>query len=390
MALRFLTAGESHGPSLTVILEGFPAGLRLSRDDLNSVLRARQAGYGRGGRMKIEQDEVEVTAGLRFGVTLGSPLCLRIANRDFANWQEVMSPWGTPTESRVVTAPRPGHADLPGSLKYGHLDLRNVLERASARETAARTAAGAVALQFLREFGIRSSSYTRSIGPVAIRRSPTNSEEIARAISRSMIRCPDSSVEGRMLAWIRSAQRKGESVGGVATAVFEDVPVGLGSHVHWDRRLDARLAAATMSIPSVKGVEIGDAFASTKQYGSTVHDVIVRRTTPGPAGRFRRRSDRAGGIEGGMSNGEPIVVHAALKPLATLARALPTIDVRGRRVVPAARERTDTCVVPAGSVVLQSVLALVLADAVLEKFGGDQMSETLANYRAYFRSLARR
>ena len=373
--LRYLTAGESHGPALIGILEGLPAGLELDRGKIDHELRRRQHGYGRGGRMAIEQDRVEVLSGVRFGRTTGGPLALLIENRDWANWQEAMDPSARPEGYRPVTVPRPGHADLAGALKYGHRDLRDVIERASARETAIRVALGAIAKQFLGAFGIAIASHVVQIHDV---RSRVNAlelglplEELNARADRSPLRCLDPEAEREMIARIDRAKERGDTVGGVFEVVAVGVPVGLGSYVHWDRRLDGRIAQALMSIPGMKGVEIGLGFAAAGRFGSEVQDEITYEYEGG----FRRRSNNAGGLEGGVSNGEPIVARVAMKPLSTLGRPLRSIDLLTKEERGAHRERSDICAVPAAAVVGEAVLALVLADALLEKFGGDSMAE---------------
>jgi chorismate synthase len=386
---RFLTAGESHGPTLGVTIEGVPAGLALSADDLAVDLARRQRGYGRGARQQIEQDRAEIVAGVRHGRTLGSPILLLVRNRDWENWTRVMQ-IEPPSEeeaaelaakaeagdkrSTPVTRVRPGHADLAGALKYGFSDVRNVLERASARETAARVAAGGVARAFLRELGIDVWSFTAEVGGVAIDPSlATRSREDSDA---SPLRCPDPEAEERMIARIDEARSAGDTVGGVFEVVAHGVPVGLGSYVHWDRRLDAALAAAVMSINIVKGVEIGLGFEQTRRFGSGVHDVIERRDG---AGHWIHRTNNAGGLTGGVSNGEPIVVRGAVKPISTLARPLPSADlITGEPVEKAHYERSDISVVPAAGVIGEAMVMLTLARFALDKLGGDSMVEIRA------------
>jgi len=387
--IRLLTAGESHGPGLTVILDGLPAGLEVSLDAVNDDLRRRQGGYGRGGRMAIEKDEARVTGGLRFGRTMGGPLCLLLENRDWPSWAEAMrvaaGPEPDEAARRRVRAPRPGHADLAGALKHDTYDARDVLERASARETAARVAAGGVLRQFLKHFGIEVASHTLAVGDVAM---PGGTELPWEAIVSippdSPMRCADASVEPRMIAAVDRARAAQDSVGGAFQVVARGVPPGLGSCRQWDTRLEARLGQALLSIQGVKGVEIGEAVAGAALPGSKVHDEIDYDAV---TRRFRRATNRAGGIEGGMSNGEEVRATAWLKPLSTLPRPLRTVDLETKRPALAAVERTDTCVVPAAGVIGEAMTSLVLAEAFLEKFGGDAMEETARNHRAYLARL---
>ncbi len=376
--LRFLTAGESHGKALNAIIEGLPAGLCLSEADMNRDLERRQCGYGRGGRMKIEQDTVEVLSGIRHGRTLGSPVSLIIRNKDWVNWQQSMSV--APVESGVepVTRPRPGHADLAGVVKYGFADIRNVLERASARESATRVAAGAAARRLIAEFGVEVHSRTVAIG--GCQAGEAGNPDWAR-VEASPVRCADPEAEKEIMALIDEAGSAGDTLGGVTEIVASGVPVGLGSHVHWDRRLDGRLAQAVMSINSVKGVEIGAGLESAGTRGSLVQDAI--RLHEGLPRGWRRTGNSAGGIEGGISNGEAIVVRAAIKPVPTLRSPLPSIDLHTRQEVEAHHERSDICVVPAVGVIGEAMVTLVLADAFLEKFGGDSIEEMQRNYTGY-------
>ena len=378
---RFLTAGESHGRALTAIVEGVPAGLALDEDYIARDLKRRQGGYGRGGRMKIEQDRAEVLSGVRYGFTVGSPISLLIWNRDWENWQEVMAISPVEKEIEPVTRLRPGHADLAGTIKYGQNDVRPILERASARETAARVAVGAVARRLLEEFGIEIHSHTIAIGGAW-----TKGEEIDwDKVERSPVRCANANAEKAMMAAIDGAKEAGDSVGGIFQVVAKGVPIGLGSHIQWDRRLDGRLAQAMMSINAVKGVEIGAGFSLADIKGSKAHDIIqfdnVKR-------RWHHASNRAGGIEGGMTNGELLVVNAVVKPIPTLGKPLPSVDLKTGETVQAHVERADACVVPAAGVIGEAMLAIVLADAVLEKFGGDHMKETLRNYHSYLEGIA--
>lgn len=383
---RFLTSGESHGPGLTAILEGIPAGLKLSAEDIDIHLKRRQGGYGRGGRMKIEQDRVIFRSGVRHGLTLGSPITLEIENRDWQNWQVKMSVTPVDEPVEAVTLVRPGHADFAGVIKYGHQDIRNVIERSSARETAARVAVGAVCQALLKEFGIEIHSHVLSIGPVGSRdahRSAIGNTFTAaywEQVEQSPVRCGSHELEVEMINYIQHCKSQGETCGGVFEVVATGVPVGLGSYSQWDRRLNARLALALMSIPSVKGVEMGAGFDASALQGSQVHDVVQWSD----AGGWQHLTNNAGGVEGGISNGAPVVARVAVKPISTLAHPLPTVDVRTRENVGQGRyERSDVCVVPAAGVVGEAMLAIVLAEACLEKFGGDSMAETLANFRAY-------
>jgi len=398
-SFRFLTAGESHGRMLGVTLEGVPAGLALSADRIAVDLARRQRGYGRGARQAIEQDRAEIVSGVRHGKTLGSPILLLIANRDWENWTRVMQvePLDDDAAAELaaladdgnkraapVTRVRPGHADLAGALKYGFNDVRNVLERASARETAARVAAGAVARAFLGELGIDAWSFTAEVGGVAVDpEACTRSRDEADA---SPLRCPDPAAEERMIARIDEARSNGDTVGGVFEVVAHGLPIGIGSYVHWDRRLDGALAAAVMSINIVKGVEFGLGFEQTRRFGSAVHDVIEGRAE---AGRWVHRSNNAGGLTGGMSNGEPLVVRGAVKPISTLARPLPSADlITGEAVEKAHYERSDISVVPAAGVVGEAMVLVTLLDALLVKFGGDSLDETRDNLERYRARIA--
>ncbi|WDT94648.1 chorismate synthase [Thermoleophilum album] len=372
--MRFVTAGESHGPGLTAILEGIPAGLALPREEIDRDLARRQLGHGRGGRMKIERDRVRVSAGLRHGRTLGSPLALHVDNLDYRNWEERMNPWPVEAEIEEVHLPRPGHADLPGLLKYGHSDVRNVLERASARETTARVAVGAVCKVLLRELGVEIRSHVVQIGTV---RAPERDDLAVAdfdAVDESPVRCLDADASAAMVAEIDRARKANESLGGVfEVRAFGLVP-GLGSHVSWDRRLDGRIAQAIMSIQAMKGVAIGDAFDVAGRVGSQAHDEIFWSEERG----YWRPTNRAGGLEGGMTNGEPLVVRGAMKPLPTLTKPLRSVDVATKEPAQALRERTDSCTVPAAAVVAEAMLAIVLAGAYLEKFGGDHVDDVKA------------
>ncbi len=377
--LRFLTAGESHGKGLVQVIEGIPAGLELSEDYIVVDLRRRQGGYGRGRRQKIEQDRAEIISGVRHGKTLGSPISLLIRNRDWENWTEQMSiePIEAPVEK--ITRLRPGHADLAGTVKYDFDDARNVLERSSARETASRVAVGTVCKRFLEEFGLSFYSHTVQIGDV----DALAPEEVDwDAVEESPVRTADAASAGKMVAAIDAARDAGDTLGGVVEGRVTNVPMGLGSHIQWDRKIDGRLAQALMSIHSVKGVEIGAGFAATRATGSHVHDVILprERWSDRP---WARATNHAGGTEGGMTTGQDIVVRVALKPIATLPRSLPTADLLTGEEMPAHYERSDVCVVPAAGIIVEAMCAIVLAEAALEKFGGDSMGETLRNWRAF-------
>lgn len=374
--LRFLTAGESHGPALTAIVEGLPAGLPLTEEDINLQLRRRQKGYGRGGRMKIERDRAAICGGLARGRTTGGPLALRIENRDWANWKDKELP--------ALTVPRPGHADLSGALKYGFDDMRLVLERASARETAARVAVGAVARRLLEEFDIRVGSYVVEIGGVLAEVPDLPHDELWARAEASDVRCPDEKAAGRMKAAIDAAREAGDSLGGVFAVIAIGVPPGLGSHVHWDRRLDARLAQAVMSIPAVKGVEIGPAFENARRRGTQVHDEIFWEDDQ-PV----RRTNRAGGLEGGITNGQPLVVRAAMKPIPTTVTPLRSVDLATGEPATTPYQRSDVCAVPAAAVVGEAMVTWVLADALVEKLGGDSLKEMKTHWEAW-REHARR
>ena len=391
--LRFTTAGESHGIALVSILEGMVAGLPLVSADVDVELARRQQGYGRGRRMKIETDRVEFLSGVRAGETLGSPIAMLIHNRDWKNWQEIMDPApreGDPERKRQVTRPRPGHVDLSGMLKYDRDDARDVLERASARETTARVAAGAICRRFLREFGITLGSHIVHLGGVDAKRPEKMPLDINAVADESQLRTLDPDAERAMIERIDAAKSDGNTLGGIAEVVCDGVPVGLGSHISWDRKLDGRLAAAIMSIPAVKAVEIGLGVESARRRGSDVHDEIDADERNVKAGRVRRRTNRAGGMEGGISNGERIVVRASMKPISTLMRPLGTIEMKTREPAQAVAERSDVTAVPAMGVIAEAMTAFVVAQAMLEKFGGDSLSETRRNYDSYISSLSER
>jgi chorismate synthase len=380
MALRLITAGESHGPGLTCVVEGLPAGLQLDEDTLNRDMARRQLGHGRGGRMKIERDRAEVTAGVRHGVTLGSPVALRIANRDYANWEERMNPWPVDAEVSEVHLPRPGHADLVGTQKYNLSDVRNVLERASARETAARVAGGALARSFLRGLGVEVRSHVVQIGSV---HAPARDAPLAvadfDAVDDDPVRCLDPEASRAMVAHINAQRKANESLGGVFEVIAFGLVPGLGSHVSWEERLDGRLAGALCSIQAIKGVGLGEGFALAGKPGSEAHDEIFYDDERG----FYRESNRAGGLEGGMTTGDPLVARAAMKPLPTLTKPLRSVDIATKEPAQALRERTDSCTVPAAGVVGEAMVAFVLADAYRTKFGGDHIDDVLAAVQAY-------
>lgn len=389
--LRWLTAGESHGPELVAILEGMPAGVEVTTAQIAEALRRRRLGYGRGARMKFEQDEVTIVGGVRHGRTIGSPVAIRVGNTEWPKWQTVMA--ADPVDPAVLegqarnaprSRPRPGHADLAGMQKYGFDEARPILERASARETAARVALGAVAIAFLRQaYDITIASHVVELGSVRLApgRMPSSVDDLER-IDADPMRCVDPETSRAMVAEVDTARKEGDTLGGVVEVVAWGVPPGLGSHVHWDRRLDARLAAALMGIQAIKGVEIGDGFELARTRGSAAHDEIV----PTPDG-IRRASGRSGGTEGGISTGELLRVRAAMKPISTVPRALRTVDVATGEPARAHHQRSDVCAVPAAGVVAEAMVALVLADAALEKFGGDSLEETQRNARAYLENL---
>ncbi|EFD50374.1 chorismate synthase [Micrococcus luteus] len=385
--VRWLTAGESHGPALTGIVEGLPAGIPVTTQDVQDALARRRLGYGRGARMKFEQDAVTILGGVRHGRTLGSPVAIQVGNTEWPKWEKVMAADPVPAEeldglarNAALTRPRPGHADLTGMQKYGFDEARPLLERASARETAARVALGTVARAFLGELGVRIVSHTVAFGEAALPAGhPFPVPEDEARLDADPVRCIDPQTSAAMVAEVDDAHRAGETLGGVVEVLAYGVPIGLGSHVHWDRRLDARLAGALMGIQAIKGVQVGDGFATAARRGSAAHDGIAR----GADGRPRRTSDRAGGIEAGMSTGELLRVSAAMKPIATVPRALPTVDVATGAETTAHHQRSDVAAVPAAGIVAEAMVALVLADAMLEKFGGDSVAETRRNLEAF-------
>lgn len=378
--LRYFTAGETHGKCLTVIVEGMPSNVKIDLDKINDALARRQQGYGRGGRMKIEKDTAEILSGVRGGYTLGSPIAMRINNRDWANWEEIMGTEKSNGE-KAVDCPRPGHADLTGGIKYDHKDLRNVLERASARETAARVAAGALVRQALEPFGIEFKSHVKRIGEVCDTDDIT-AEGFFERVSSSPVGFSNEEAAKRAMEYIDKIKAEGESVGGVVETVVTGVPAGLGSYVHYDRKLDANLAFAVMSVQAIKGVEIGMGFGVSETHGSRVHDEIAF----GENGYYRL-SDNAGGIEGGMSNGEPIKVSAAMKPIPTLYKPLNTVNIKDKSVRKASVERSDVCAVPACSVVVEAAVAFEIAKVFLDKFSGDCMADVKAYYDAYMNRI---
>jgi len=397
--LRYLTAGESHGKALIGILEGIPSGLSLSAEDINRDLGRRQMGYGRGGRMKIESDHAEILSGVRWGKTIGSPITLLIENKDYKNWIKGMSPYAEDDGSiPAVTRPRPGHADLTGAIKYYHHDMRNVLERSSARETAVRVALGAVAKKFLQAFHITIGSFVIQIGKIGVKGSrgqgvkgsrenfptlessnPRTLESLFRKAEKSPVRCPDEQAAKKMTTLIDRIMKSGDSLGGVFEVFATGVPAGLGSYIQWDRRLDGRLAQALMSIQAIKGVEAGLGFEMSKRSGSEVMDEIFYSHHYG----YYRKTNNAGGMEGGMTDGMPIILRAAMKPIPTLRRALRSIDITTKKPVEAAYERSDICAVPAAGVIGEAMVALTITDAFLEKFGGDSMKEIQQHYDSY-------
>jgi len=387
--LRVLTAGESHGPELVAIMEGLPSGVPVTRDAIQADLARRKLGYGRGSRMKFEQDELSISAGVRHGTTMGSPIALRIGNTEWPKWVEVMSP--EPVEltdksrgrSAPLTRPRPGHADLVGMQKYDFDEARPILERASARETAARVALGAVARAFLGELGIRLVSHTLSIGPVHVPEgAPLPTPDDVDLLDADPLRCFDPATSAAMVAEVDDARKDGDTLGGIVEVLAYGVPPGLGSHVQWDRRLDGKLAQALMSIQAIKGVEVGDGFETTRRRGSAAHDELFA-TDAG----ISRSTDRAGGTEGGMSTGTVLRVRAGMKPIATVPHALRTVDVSTGETASAHHQRSDVCAVPAAGVVAEAMTALVLAEVVLEKFGGDSVGETRRNLQSYLAAI---
>ena len=393
--IKFTTAGESHGPALVSVIEGLPAGLPLLAEHVDRDLARRQQGYGRGRRMQIEQDRVEFLSGVRAGETLGSPIAMLIRNRDWKNWEEIMDPApragdATDGRKRQVTRVRPGHADLTGVLKYDREDARDILERASARETTARVAAGAVAKRLLAEFGVTIGSHLVHLGGIDAERPQEMPVDINAVADQSPLRTLDPNAEAQMIARIDSAKEDGNTLGGICEVVVDGLPVGLGSHVSWDRKLDGRLAGAMLSIPAVKGAEIGLGFETARRVGSEVHDEIELAPNRPRTGNVRRKTNRAGGLEGGMTTGEPLVIRVAMKPISTLMRPLGTVDTKTAAPAEASVERSDVTAVPAMGVIAEAMAALVLANAFVEKFGGDSLAEIRRNYDAYIAHIARR
>ncbi|MDQ3081039.1 MAG: chorismate synthase [Gemmatimonadota bacterium] len=391
--LRFTTAGESHGPALVSILEGVPAGLPLSRDDIDAQLARRQQGHGRGRRMQIERDSVELLAGVRAGFTIGSPVAMLVRNRDWDNWREIMDPEadapGSDPRRRAVTRPRPGHADLAGMLKYDREDARDILERASARETTARVAAGAICRRLLADFGISLGSHVIELGGIVANITDDLPADINEAADQSPLRTLDKSAESEMISLIDKVKREGDTLGGVCEVVCRGLPIGLGSHVSWDRKLDGRIAAAMMSIHAVKGVGIGIGFDAARRRGSEVHDEIHGGGATLTSAKLMRMTNRAGGLEGGITNGEPLIVRVAMKPISTLMRPLATVEMKTGEAASAVAERSDVTAVPAMGVIAEAMLAFVVAQAMLEKFGGDSMGEMRRNLEGYLAQISR-
>ena len=378
--LNFITAGESHGKQLNGILEGIPSGLEISEDEITSDLKRRQMGFGRSRRMKIEEDRAEITSGVRFGKTLGSPIALTIVNRDWDNWKKKMAIEPGEITPEAITVPRPGHADLAGVMKHGFGDIRNVLERSSARETTMRVALGSICRKLLQTVGIAVGSRVIRIHHIQDIVSVTETlslQDLNAKADASPVRCLDSLAEEKMISVIENAKERGDSVGGVFEVIAKGLPFGLGSYTHWDKKLQSRIAAAIMSINAIKGVEIGKGFESAMQFGSKIHDEIVFTD-----GKYHRSTNNAGGIEGGMSNAQPIIVRAVMKPIPTLTRPLQSVDMKSKEPQSAHKERSDTCAVPAASVIAESMLCTVLADALLEKFGGDSVDQLKAHMKA--------
>jgi len=393
--LRFTTAGESHGPALISILEGAPAGIPLLADDVNAELSRRQQGYGRGRRMQIEKDGVEILSGVRAGYTIGSPIGMLIRNRDWENWRDVMDPAPSDADAsgarrRAVTRPRPGHADLSGMLKYDRDDARDILERASARETTARVAAAAICRKLLLELGITIGSHVVELGGVIAAIPDTLPDDLNEAADQSPLRTLDKLAEAEMIARIDAAKKDGDTLGGVCEVVCRGLPVGLGSHVSWDRKLDGRIGAAMMSIPAVKGVGVGIGFEAARRRGSEVHDEIHASPETSRTGDVARRTNRAGGLEGGMTTGEPLIVRVAMKPISTLMKPLTTIEMKTGEAAAAVAERSDVTAVPAMGVIAEAMLAFVVAQAAVEKFGGDSLKEMKRNLDGYVAQLSAR
>jgi chorismate synthase len=390
--LRFLTAGESHGRGVFCMLDGLPAGLRVEPDDINFWLAERQKGYGRGGRQRIEKDEVDVLAGMRGGVTLGGPVLMAVWNRDFKNWTDAMDPWKPSTGPRAVKVvqPRPGHADLVGAMKYEQDDCRNVLERASARETAGRVAAGALCRKLLAEFGVDLASHVIQIGPVTAKTDKIPSSDIRKLSMKSPVRCCDKEAGAAMVSVIKQCKKDKDSVGGIVEVRAWGLTAGIGTFTQWDRKLDARIAHAMMSIQAVKGIEVGIGFRGAGRVGSKFHDEIVRTEKPTAAGKYRRLSNNLGGTEGSMSTGEDLVVRVMKKPISTLMKPLRTVNIETLEPALAVLERSDTCAVPALAIIVESALAIVLAEFYIEKFGGDTVAEMKRNFDGYVAAINNR
>ena len=382
--LRYLTAGETHGKCLVAIIEGMPSNVEIDIEKINNDLSLRQSGYGRGGRMKIEKDTVEVLSGIRGGKTLGSPIAIKIDNKDWDNWKDIMNPEEAISD-KAVSKPRPGHADLSGCLKYDHTDIRNVLERASARETSIRTAVGSIAKQFINTFGIEVLGHVVRIGHVESN-AKWNDENFNENIKKSLLHCADEIAEKKMIEYIDEVKKQGDSIGGIFEIIVKGIPLGLGSYVQWDRKLDSKIAGALMSLQAIKGVEFGLGFEAGKLPGSRVHDEIFYSKDEG----YYRNTNNAGGIEGGMSNGQPIVVRAAMKPIPTLYKPLKSVDIFTKEQFEASVERSDTCAVSAACIVGEAIIAWEIAAAFCEKFAGDNLQEIRNNYNAYLEYLSKR
>ncbi|GEO26188.1 chorismate synthase 2 [Alicyclobacillus acidoterrestris] len=384
--IRYLSAGESHGPGLTVVIDGFPSNLPVSKEYIDEQLRRRQMGYGRGFRQRIETDTVEVTSGIRFGRTLGTPITMNVVNRDFKNWTDRMAVFGEkPEDLKEIYRPRPGHADLAGAIKYDHEDIRNVLERASARNTATIVAAGALAKQLLLQFGIEVTAHVVELCDVVAKDFPDSLDELRARADASEVRCADAGAEAEMIRRIDEAKENGDTVGGIFEVIVRGCPIGLGSYAMPDRKLDGRLAGALMSIQAIKGVEIGLGFEAARRFGSKVHDPIAYAN-----GRYLRATNGAGGLEGGVTNGEDVVVRVAMKPISTLYKPLPSVNMKTKETELAAIERSDYCALPAASVVGENVVAWVIADALIEKLGGDSLEQMQDNYEKYRERVAKR
>lgn len=379
---EFVSAGESHGPGLAVIVTGMPAGLSVSKSEIDKELSRRQIGAGRGGRMKIETDQVEILSGIRLGKTIGSPVAMIVRNKDWENWTKVMSQEDIDGVEEV-THPRPGHADLAGIQKYGQTDIRNILERASARETVCRVAASALAKKLLLKMGIRIISHVLQIGSVSVPGQVVPQPDDLDEIDKSEVRCLNDEVSKEMIEALEKAKKEGDSLGGIFEIIGHGIPPGLGSHIAWDKRLDGRLARALMSIPAIKGVEVGAGFSACAKYGSEVHDEIFYDSSRG----FKRKTNRAGGLEGGITNGEPLVLRAGMKPIPTLAKPLHTVDIITKQPAEALKERADVCAVPAAAIVGEAMVAIEIASAITEKFGGDSLDELLLNYHNYLKCI---